>query len=289
MLPMQNTNNFSYDLHSHTTESDGSLTVSELLMRADIKQVNALAITDHDTINGLVKAKQYIEEQSLKIQLVNGVEISTKWHGFEIHVIGLCLDLENEQLNGLLTQQQSARRVRAKLVAEKLEKKGYGGIYQEAFDLAGSDHISRTHFAKALINRGGVAHFNGAFKKYLGKGKSCYVAADWVSIEEAVAAINAAGGIAVLAHPIRYDMSNKWLAKLVAQFAEAKGSGIEVGLTQITPNQRTHLSNLAQQHGLYSSQGSDFHGPARWIELGRSLKLGENCKPVWDHPKWRFA
>lgn len=286
---MQNTPNFIYDLHSHTTHSDGSLTAEELLTRADIKQIGALAITDHDTISGLNVAKQFIAEQQLKLKLVNGVEISTKWHGFEIHIVGLCFDQDNTALNELLSRQQAARKERAKLMALKLEKKGFAGIYQQAYELAGSDHISRTHFAKALIANGAVAHFNGAFKKYLGKGKSAYVAAEWVSIEDAVSAINEANGLAVLAHPVRYDMSNKWLAKLVAQFADAGGAALEVGMTQISPNQRAHLQRLAQQHQLYSSVGSDFHAPARWIELGRHLKLTEQCVPIWQHPKWRFA
>lgn len=286
---MQNTSHFSYDLHSHTTHSDGSLTAAELLTRAEIKQVGALAITDHDTIDGLEVAEAFIASQGLKIKLVNGVEISTRWHGFEIHIVGLCFDRNNSKLSELLDNQQKARRHRAKAMALKLEKKGFEGIYDAAYRLAGSDHISRTHFAKALINCGAVSHFNGAFKKYLGKGKSAYVAADWVTVGQAIEAINQANGIAVLAHPVRYDMSNKWLAKLVAEFAAAGGGALEVGMTQISPNQRTHLNNLAQQHHLYSSVGSDFHGPARWIELGRGLKLTEHCQPIWQHSKWRFA
>jgi predicted metal-dependent phosphoesterase TrpH len=174
-------------------------------------------------------------------------------------------------------------------MSEKLAKKGFENVYQDARAMALGKCVSRTHFAIVLLQRGVIPNFDAAFKKYIGKGKPAYVSANWMDIETAVNIIHQAGGIAVIAHPIRYDMSNKWLAKLVAEFAQYGGDALEVGLTQLSPNQRTHIAGLANQHELYSSQGSDFHAPARWTDLGKSLYLTEQCKPVWEHPKWRFA
>jgi predicted metal-dependent phosphoesterase TrpH len=278
-----------YDLHSHTTASDGSLTPVELVTRADVRQVGVLAITDHDTIDGLSLAQEEITKKNLKLKLVNGVEISTKWHGFEIHIVGLCVDPEDPVLLSCLNTQLEHREVRALSMSEKLAKKGFENVYQDARAMALGKCVSRTHFAKVLLQRGAVSNFDAAFKKYLGKGKSAYVSPNWMDIETAVSIIKRAGGIAVIAHPIRYDMSNKWLAKLVAEFAEHGGDGLEVGLSQQSPNQRLHISTLANKYDLYSSQGSDFHAPARWCDLGKSLYLTEQCKPVWEHPKWRFA
>lgn len=278
-----------YDLHSHTTASDGSLTPVELITRADVRQVDVLAITDHDTVDGLTPAKAEIDQKNLKLKLVNGVEISTKWHGFEIHIVGLCIDPEDPVLLSCLDTQLKHREIRAQSMSDKLDKKGIENVYQEAREMAVGKCVSRTHFAKVLLQRGVVSNFDAAFKKYLGKGKSAYVSPSWMDIETAVKIIKRAGGIAVIAHPIRYDMSNKWLAKLVAEFAEHGGDALEVGLTQQSPNQRLHISTLANKHDLHSSQGSDFHAPARWTDLGKSLYLTEQCKPVWEHPKWRYA
>ncbi|NVK25109.1 MAG: PHP domain-containing protein [Gammaproteobacteria bacterium] len=278
-----------YDLHSHTTSSDGSLTPTELMVRADIKQIDALAITDHDSVSGLQEAKQAITSKGLKTQLINGVEISTKWHGYEIHIVGLALDIDDDVLLATLETQIKHREIRAQAISDKLAKKGIENVYKDAKNKAKGGAVSRTHFAKVLLERGVVSNFDAAFKKYLGKGKSAYVSPNWMDIESAIKIIHRANGIPVLAHPIRYDMSNKWLTKLIEEFAAWGGEAIEVGLTQISPNQREHMSRLANLNGLYSSQGSDFHSPAKWIELGRNLRLTEKCIPVWQHPKWKTA
>ncbi len=278
-----------YDLHSHTTASDGSLTPSELVMRADIKQIDVLAITDHDTLGGLAEAQSAIEQNNLKVKLSNGVEISTKWHGYEIHIVGLGVDTKDEVLQSCLEIQLKHRDLRAKAISEKLSKKGIEGVFEQANKLAKGQAVSRTHFAKVLLERGIVSNFDAAFKKYLGKGKSAYVSPNWMDIDSAIKAIHRAEGLAVLAHPIRYDMSNKWMTKLITEFAALGGDGIEVGLSQMSQNQRDHLSRLADTYGLYCSQGSDFHSPAKWTELGKNLRLTEKCKPIWQHPKWRLG
>lgn len=278
-----------HDLHSHTVFSDGSLTPEELLLRAANRQIDVLAITDHDSVDALPVAKQVIIDKSLKLNLINGVEISTSWHGFEIHIVGLCVDPENQELKAALAEQIESREARAKAIAEKLHKLGIEGVYEDAQKLAGRKALSRTHFAKVLITRGVVSHFEGAFKKYLRKGKKAFVSPNWMDIETAVQVIHQAGGIAVMAHPVRYDMSNKWLTKLVTEFADWQGDALEVGLTQVSKNQRDHISRLARERNMYSSQGSDFHSPAKWTDLGKSLYLTDKCNPVWTHPKWRYA
>ena len=278
-----------FDLHSHTTCSDGVLTPQELITRAEVRHIDVLAITDHDTTEALQTAKAHIQSTNSKLKLVNGIEISTKWHGFEIHIVGLCIDPSAEIFADSMVIQRQHRELRALAVGEKLAKKGVEGAYERAREIAGSDIVSRTHFAKVLLERGVVANFDAAFKKYLGKGKSCYVSPNWMDIQTAVTIINQAGGLAVMAHPIRYDLSNKWLVKLVDHFAAVGGHGLEVGLSQMSPNQRTHLSNLARERNLYSSQGSDFHAPSKWGDLGKNLKLTDNCQPIWTHPRWRFA
>jgi hypothetical protein len=265
------------------------LTPQELVTRAEIKHIDVLAITDHDCVDALSIAKQHVEQEQFKLNLVNGVEISTKWHGFEIHIVGLCVNPTDNVLQQSLATQIEHRDLRAKSISDKLAKKGIEGVFEDARKMAAGRAVSRTHFAKVLLNRGVVSTFDNAFKKYLGKGKSAYVSPHWMDIVSAVKVIHQAGGIAVLAHPIRYDLSNKWLTKLVNEFADLGGDALEVGLNQVSPNQRQHVSQLARSRDLYSSQGSDFHSPGRWTELGRNLKLTESCRPVWEHPNWRYA
>lgn len=277
------------DLHSHTTSSDGSLTPVELLQRAENRHVDVLAITDHDTTEGADIASEWLENQSFNVKLVKGVEISTKWHGYEIHIVGLNVDTQNTMLQDALVNQRKNREIRALSVGEKLAKLKIEGVYDEAKELAGGKLISRTHFARALVNRGEVSTFDNAFKKYLGKGKKAYVSPHWMDIESAVKIVHNAGGLAVLAHPVRYDMSNKWLTKLIEEFAELGGDGIEVGLAQQSHNQKEHMSRLANQFGLYSSLGSDFHGISKWNDLGRNLRLTEKCKPIWHHKRWPIS
>lgn len=277
-----------YDLHSHTTCSDGSLTPSELVLRADVKNVDVLAITDHDSVAAIEVAQSEILQKNYGLKLVSGVEISTKWHGFDIHIVGLCIDHQSNELRAFLEKQREKRRSRALKIGEKLEKKGLNGVYELACEYAAGESVSRSHFAKAMLHLGYVSNFDNAFKKYLGKGKQAYVAPDWCEIEEAVHIIKSSGGISAIAHPVRYDLSNKWLRKLITQFAAAGGDALEVGLVQMNPDQKKFIASLAQEHNLYSSQGSDFHHESRWTELGRNLSLTESCKPVWTHQRWRL-
>jgi predicted metal-dependent phosphoesterase TrpH len=274
--------NLRVDLHSHTTYSDGGLSPQELIDRATNYQLDVLAITDHDTVSGLECASQYIEEKDLAITLINGIEISTSWHGFEIHIVGLNIDKTNEQLTGLIEQQQAARELRATTMGEKLAKSGFDGIYDQAKALAEKGSITRAHFAKILLQQGHVSTMQGAFDKYIGKGKRAYVSPTWCSIEQAINSIHAAGGTAVIAHPIRYGLSAKWLRRLIVQFKQDGGDGLEAVLPQMNKDQRKIMLNYCLEYDLHASMGSDFHYPSRWSDLGKNLRMPESAKPIWQ-------
>ena len=275
------------DLHSHTYFSDGQLSPKELIDRAHNMQVDVLAITDHDTLAGLSEAIDYQATQKRSLQIISGVEISTSWHNFDIHILGLNLDRLDATLLSRLEQQSRSRDDRAREIAAKLAKVGIENMYQEASSLANKGQISRAHFARALVARGEVKDNETAFKKYLGKGKKAHVKPQWIDIAEAIRWIHEAGGKAVLAHPGHYDMTAKWLARLVAEFADAGGDGMEVIHSHLSPERKAHLSNLASEHNLCASAGSDFHFPNRWTELGRNLKLPEQLAPIWQD--WHLA
>jgi len=271
-----------YDLHSHSTFSDGRLDVAELLERATEKGVDVLALTDHDTVAGIPVAQQYITEHNLTLELINGVEISTKWESFEIHIVGLNIDIESTPLLTLLKAQQSKRRARAKEIGARLEKRGYEGIYAQALELAKGAEITRAHFAKALVERGVAKNIEGVFKKFLARNKTGYVPSCWCTMSEAIEAIHSAGGIAVLAHPGRYQMSNKWLRKLLDEFSASGGKAMEVAQPQQAPTERQFLGQLSREYHLLASQGSDFHYPTSWLDLGRNLYLPKDCQGVWQ-------
>ncbi|MBU2871565.1 PHP domain-containing protein [Colwellia sp. E2M01] len=273
------------DLHSHTNCSDGTLSPQTLIDRAVNFQLNVLAITDHDTVAGLDIAQKHIEEKNIPLKLISGIEISTAWQGFEIHIVGLNIDKNNSALTALIAQQQQAREDRARTMGEKLAKCGFPTIYEDAKEMAGEGSITRAHFAKVLHQQGHVSTMQQAFDKYIGKkgskGQRAYVKPNWCSIEEAVDVIHQAGGSAVMAHPIRYDLSAKWLRRLIVDFKEANGDGLEVVLPQMNPEQRKKMLGYCNEYDLHASMGSDFHYPNRWSDLGRNLTMPVGATPVW--------
>ena len=204
------------DLHSHTKFSDGHLTPEELILRAHTMQVDALAVTDHDTVAGLEEAQATQSKQIRALTMIDGVEISTTGHSFDIHIVGLNVDRHCTTFLERLQGQSQTREARAEKIADKLEKCGFEGVLTRAKALAGVGQVTRAHFARVLVNNYGVPSMDAAFKKYLGKGKRAAVKAEWPSIETAIEWIHDAGGQAVLAHPAHYDMTAKWLRRLVA-------------------------------------------------------------------------
>lgn len=270
------------DLHSHTKCSDGGLTPIELINRAVNFQIDVLAITDHDTVAALDIANQYIKKQNIALRLINGIEISTAWQGFDIHIVGLNINKDHPSLTNLIESQQIARQERAILIGEKLLKCGIHGVYEQAKERAGEGSITRAHFAKVMLEQGLVSTQQKAFDKYLGKGNRAFVKPNWCSIEEAVDVIHQAGGTAVMAHPIRYDLTAKWLRRLIVDFKNAQGDALETVLPQMNNEQRQRMLEYCLEYDLYASLGSDFHYPSKWSDLGRKLILPDNSKPVWQ-------
>ncbi|MGC7560869.1 RNase RNM [Pasteurella sp. PK-2025] len=268
-----------YDLHCHSTASDGILSPSELVARAAEKGVHVLALTDHDSTAGIAQAR--LAATQLGLTLISGVEISTMWENRPIHIVGLGFDETSEKMTALLAQQALLREQRAREIGEKLAKVGIENAFLEAKKLT-SGEVTRAHYARLLVQTGKVAHEGQAFKKYLAQGKSCYVKAQWCDIPTAIQTIQQAGGLAILAHPLRYTMTTKWLKKLIADFKQWGGDGMEVAGCGQTKDQRVLLAKWATEQGLLCSVGSDFHFPCAWIELGKSLHLPEGCVPVWE-------
>lgn len=271
-----------YDLHSHTTASDGCLTPEALVHRAVEMRVGTLAITDHDTTAAIAPAREEISRSGLALNLIPGVEISTVWVNHEIHIVGLNIDITHPLMCEFLAQQTERRNQRAQLIAERLEKAQIPGALEGAQRLAQGGAVTRGHFARFLVECGKASSMADVFKKYLARGKTGYVPPQWCTIEQAIDVIHHSGGKAVLAHPGRYNLSAKWLKRLVAHFAEHHGDAMEVAQCQQSPNERTQLATLARQHHLWASQGSDFHQPCPWIELGRKLWLPAGVEGVWQ-------
>jgi predicted metal-dependent phosphoesterase TrpH len=244
-------------------------------------QVDMLAITDHDTTDGLQEAREAIANHKLSLALVPGIEVSTRWHNFGIHIVGLNVDENDQNFQVFVRKQKSIRGIRARKIAEKLEKTGFESIYHHAESVAKGGEITRAHFARALVQYHGVASMADAFKRFMGKGNAGDVKADWPSIETAVAAIHQANGVAVLAHPLKYDLSTKWLRRLVSHFADVKGDGVEVAGPGVAGEKQSLIHDIVSDANLMGSVGSDFHNPGRWTELGRFQQVLPSVEPIW--------
>jgi hypothetical protein len=270
-----------YDLHSHSIASDGALSPTELVKRAYEKGVTVLALTDHDTTNGLAEAQQAAAE--LGMRLINGIELSASHLNQCLHIVGLNIDPNNPALSEGIAQQQKIRDLRAKQIAEKLEKKKIFGAYQFVTQAAGNGEITRSHFADFLLTHQHVTTQQEAFDRYLSKGKPAFVPTVWASLEETVAWIKAAGGVAVVAHPLRYKLSVKWMNRALAVFKQAGGQGIEVVTGRASLDEIRMSQQFAEKHQLYASAGSDFHAPDNlYLELGRLAAMPAGLKPVWE-------
>ncbi|NHB95614.1 RNase RNM [Photorhabdus stackebrandtii] len=270
-----------YDLHSHTTISDGLLSPSELVERAVTMGVNVLAVTDHDTTDAIPLAHEYIREHHLPLKLIPGVEISTLWENMEIHIVGLNIDIQAAAMIELLGKQVELRRVRGIEMGRRLAKAGIPDAWAGASQLADGGQVTRGHFARYLIEIGREPTIAKVFKKYLAKGKTGYVPPQWCTIEQAIDAIHQSGGQAVIAHPGRYDLSAKWLKRLIDWFKQHGGDAMEVAQCRQALNERKYLGQLSREYDLMASLGSDFHQPCSWIELGRKLWLPGDVVPIW--------
>ncbi|PSU33272.1 RNase RNM [Photobacterium lutimaris] len=270
-----------FDLHSHTTASDGRLSPEELVSRAVERRVDVLAITDHDTVAGLAAAEQAIEAKNLPLTLIKGIEISTLWQNFDIHIVGLNIDPEHPAMVRLIEEQAQRRAERAAMMGERLEKNRMPGALEGAKAIANGATLTRSHFAQWIVEQGYAKTMQAVFKKFLTRNNPGYVPPNWCSMAEAVEAIHQSGGQAVLAHPGRYNMTAKWQKRMLTAFVEAKGDAMEVSQPQQSPQERRLLGDYSIDYKLLASQGSDFHYASPWTELGRNLWLPKGVTEVW--------
>lgn len=257
-----------YDFHSHTNYSDGVLSPTELVKRAAERQVEILAISDHDCISGLAEAKNAIEADQLELKLINSIELSAQSEFGEIHIVGLNINPEDESLVGAINHQQSSRWTRAQQISDKLESLNVLGIF-EYLETHCRQVVTRSHIARGLVDLKHVKDMQQAFKKYLGKKGRVKVPAEWLDMADAIKLIQNAGGMAILAHPTRYPMSNRKLTYLIEEFKLEGGDAMEVSYPSLAPDKQTWLYQLLEKHQLLASAGSDFHYPdLKWSDLG---------------------
>ncbi|TAK65634.1 MAG: PHP domain-containing protein [Betaproteobacteria bacterium] len=270
-----------YDLHCHSTASDGLLAPAELVRRAAGNGVDILALTDHDEICGLAEARA--QAQALGLRFIDGVEVSITWGGTTIHVVGLNLDPDDQQLQHGLHAIRQGRAERAKKMAEDLARAGIPGSLEGAYAYVENPNlIGRTHFARFLAEKRYVSDVKSAFQQYLVSGKPGYVPHQWATLEEALGYIKAGGGIAVLAHPGRYKLTRAEMRKFLGEFKDGGGAGIEVITSSHTPEQFLEYAILAREFGFLASRGSDFHGPGESrVDLGKLPDLAADLKPIW--------
>ncbi|HEX4763209.1 MAG TPA: PHP domain-containing protein [Usitatibacter sp.] len=271
-----------FDLHNHSTSSDGLLSPTELIELASRTGVDAIALTDHDTTEGLAEAAE--AARAMGIGFVPGVEVSVSWGDTVLHVVGLRIDPTAAELRNGLDAIRSGRLGRAKRIGEALDKLGFAGTFDAALALAEDERLlSRTHFARHLVQRGVVRDIQGAFDKYLAKGKPAYVSHRWAEFEDAVRWIRSSGGTAVLAHPGRYDLKPMMREEMLKQFKAFGGAAIEVVTGSHRPEQFALWQREALEHGFLASRGADYHGPGESpCEPGRLPPLHGSLTPVWS-------
>ncbi len=270
-----------FDLHSHSTYSDGLLAPAALVARAAARGVDVLAVTDHDDIGGLAEAQA--SAMTAGIKLVCGAELSVSWEKLTIHVVGLAIDPANARLSEGLAGIRAGRYARARRIGDSLAAAGIPGAYEGALKYVTSERlVSRTHFARYLVEAGFVREVKDVFKRYLNPGKPGHVEHAWATLPQAIDWIHAAGGQAVLAHPGRYKVGKTGMRRLLADFRAAGGDGLEVLSASHTQEQFAEFANYARVFDLRGSTGSDYHGPGEsWLDLGGLPPLPVGVVPVW--------
>lgn len=275
------------DLHCHTNFSDGSLSPEELITLAESYGVSTLAITDHDS----VAVHEYLNQRNIKtdINLIPAIELSCRWHhdktrlangeGMTLHIVGLNIDIHNPILKDHINVTQSARNERNQKIIQRMLKKGWHDVVELVQD---ENSLTRTHFAKAMLHTEKVTNYAQAFRKYLGQGKPLSSRTDWPELKDTIQSIKAAGGVAVLAHPLHYKLTRKKLLQLCTEFKACDGDAIEVVTGNSLKTDIDNLTGIALRTGLKASVGSDFHGPERYkARLGVEQDIAKTLTPIW--------
>jgi predicted metal-dependent phosphoesterase TrpH len=270
------------DLHSHSTCSDGLLSPAELVERAVLRSVDMLALTDHDELAGLAPARAAAAKWGLR--LINGVEISVQWEDTTLHIVGLNVNADHAPLVDGLAAIRSGREQRAQRMADSLAAAGIAGSLEGARRYAKNPELlSRSHFARYLVEAGHARDTNAVFRNYLTPGKPGYVPHQWAALTDALGWITGSGGLAVLAHPGRYPLNQQQAERLLGEFVELGGAAVEVVTGSHTPDEFVIWARYAKRFGLRASAGSDFHGPGEgYRDVGNVPVLPAGCDPVWS-------
>lgn len=272
---------FNVDLHCHSNVSDGALRPADVAARAHANGVEVWALTDHDELGGIKEARE--AAAALGMRYVPGVEISITWANKTVHIVGLQVDETNETLVQGLAATRSGRERRALEIANNLAQAGIPDAFAGALKFVGNpDLISRTHFARYIVELGVCQEIGEVFSRYLSEGKPGYVPHRWATLQEAVSWIRAAGGIAVVAHPGRYQFSDLQLDAFLNEFKRLGGTAMEVVTGSHTVAEYEQYAKVAKAYGLLASRGSDFHAPDESpVDLGKLPPLPAALKPVW--------
>ncbi|MCH7392324.1 PHP domain-containing protein [Acinetobacter dispersus] len=279
---------FGVDLHTHTLISDGTFSPEQLVQAAVDLKIHTLAVTDHDTMDGLLRAQDYA--QAHDIQIISGVEISSQWSrpntkkSYGVHIVALNMQDETP-IKAMLEQQKKVRAERAKVICQLLEKCIDFDIYPDVIAQVDgeADRVTRTHIAKALVEKNIVSRPQQAFDRFLKEGKKAFVKFEGMGLKETIDVIHASQGFAVLAHPTRYDLSATNIRYLIELFAESGGDAVELPPSIEPASTRQMVDRMIQQFDLAVSIGSDFHGENMpWIKLGQTPRLKEGQKGIWE-------
>ena len=269
-----------YDLHAHSTASDGTLSPAELMQHAHAAGVNVMALTDHDTTAGIAEARDTATQ--LGMEFIPGIELSVTWNNRTVHIVGLGIDEHSEPMQAGIKKLMDFRQWRAEEIGRRLEKAGYPDMYEKAKAFSNGRLIGRVHFARALVAAGHADTVGAVFKKFLVGGKPGFVPGAWAELGDVVKWIREAGGRAIIAHPARYDMTRTKLRQLIADFKELGGEGFEVCSGSHSKDDVNTMAQHARDFDLLASAGSDFHGPENpWVNLGQLAPIPQGLKPVW--------
>ncbi len=274
------------DLHNHSYYSDGVLSPSEIVLLAKEQGCDVFALTDHDTTDGLLEAQQKADE--IGLQLVHGVEVSAMWSNMTVHIVGLGVDIDNEVLRQGLQRHQDFRQVRAEKMARGLGGAGVFNALEKVKIVAKKGMITRTHFAQMLVQEGVCKDMRSVFKRFLTGKKPGGVGGKWAEFDEVIEWIHAAGGKAVLAHPLRYRMTNTKIKRLLSHLSGAGLDGVEVVTGSSSGDEITLVSQWAKEFGLLASIGSDYHGwPNQRVRIGHLQDMPNVNETIWKDWSWQ--
>ena len=279
---------FGVDLHTHTHISDGTFSPEQLVQAAVDLKIHMLAVTDHDTMDGLSSARKYAQDHD--IQIISGVEISSQWSrpntkkSYGVHIVALNMQDETP-IQAMLQNQKKVRADRAKVICDLLEKCIDFDIYPDVIAKVDgqADRVTRTHIARTLVEKNIVSRPQQAFDRFLKEGKKAFVKFEGLGLKDTIDVIHASQGFAVLAHPTRYDLSATNIRYLIELFAEAGGDAVELPPSIEPASTRQMVDRMIQQFDLAVSIGSDFHGENMpWIKLGNTPRVKEGQNGIWD-------